>query len=93
MTGKGDIAASTYRSKAVQPRLQLSRVGTIGETKTRPRTSQRFVGRRRMDATSIRGRAGDFDVRHRFVANFIAELPFGANKPCQRTAAQILAAG
>ncbi len=25
--------------------------------------------------------ASDFDIRHRFVANFIAELPFGAGKP------------
>jgi len=27
----------------------------------------------------------DFDVRHRLVANFVAELPFGENKPLART--------
>jgi hypothetical protein len=36
----------------------------------------------------------DFDVRHRFVANFIAELPFGeASRCCRTVAARFLATG
>ena len=56
---------------------------TLGEARDQaPEHLQRVIGRPQngRDLESWEG-PSDFDIRHRLVANFIAELPFGEGKP------------
>jgi len=84
MTGKGryrgvDMSFEKRFSRGYSYRASY----TIGDAKdSAPEHLNASSGRPQngRDLDSWYG-ASDFDIRHRFVANFIAELPFGENKP------------
>ena len=87
MTGEGQLQGRRpVVREAVQQRLQLPRVvhrsARANDSGARaPRTPRRARRRTAATSTSWEG-PSDFDIRHRFVVNFIAELPFGEASRC-----------
>ena len=88
------VARDDRRRPTTRASTCRSRSGSATATAIAPRTpsaSARDQAPEHLNASSGRPQNGrdleswegpsDFDIRHRFVANFIAELPFGEGKP------------
>ena len=89
--------AWTCRSRSASPTGTASTWPyTIGEVHRPERASTSNASSSfPQDASDLESWEGpsDFDIRHRLVANFVAELPFGEGKKCGTTARAVILGG